>query len=201
MQLITANCPACGGSYGGRLTSRFITCEYCGTRFALSDEELSAFGFTDADKDGFDDNDPGRNATRDEDTSSAPMYAYAREACEKFLKRVDQSSFSSSRKIEYGLGIENSDDIYLIHDDTMFKSGKNGFAITREGLYCREFGDRNAHFLSWEDFAEGGWPALSDSYIRQDGTSICYFTDDSELRETKLLKLYEQLYQHACKVL
>ena len=44
MEIITTNCPSCGAVYGGNITSRFITCEYCGTRFALSEDEARALG-------------------------------------------------------------------------------------------------------------------------------------------------------------
>ncbi len=194
MQIVVVNCPACGGSYDGRLTSRFVTCEYCGTRFALSEDELNALGFTDADDDGLDDED------LEPDTSSDPMDVFAREACEASLKGVDESLFASSTKIVRGLNIRDGDDIYLIHDDTLFKSGKDGFAITSSGLYCREMGERSAHFVSWSDFAQGGKPELIDSYIRQDGTSICYFSDSNDVRDDVLVPLYRRLYRHACKV-
>ena len=98
--------------------------------------------------------------------------------------------------------IKAGDDVYLIHDDTMFKSGKNGFAITHSGMYCREFGDRTAHFVSWKDLACGEKPELDEySYIRQNGVSLCYFSDDDDLLEGKIFKLYQRLYNHARKVM
>ena len=201
MQMFTAKCPACNGVYDGRITSRFVTCEYCGTRFALTKDELDALGFVDADGDGFDDNDVPTAASADMDESSATMPEFAREACQAFLNGTDKSRFTSSDKILRGLDIKAGDDVYLIHDDTMFKSGKNGFAITRDGMYCREFGDRTAHFVSWEDLANGAKPELDEySYIRQNGISLCYFSDDDDLLEGKIIKLYQRLYNHACKV-
>lgn len=205
MQMISANCPACGGSYGGRFTSRFVTCEYCGSRFALTQEELEAIGFVDSDGDGYDDNDVApkkdRRANKRDADDGTPMYAYARDECEKFLKRADESDFEETNKVKNGLDIKHGDDIYLIHDDTLFGSGKNGFAITREGIYCREFGDRSSHFVSWDEFAEGGEPELDDSYIRQDGTSLCYFSGDSDMRDNKLFPLFQDLYDHALRVM
>lgn len=199
MQMITTNCPACGGAYGGRFTSRFITCEYCGTRFALSADELAALGFVDADGDGYDDNDQASVAKRSRSVidASGPIYEFAREECERFLAAVGDSNFKSTNKIIKGLNINQGDDIYLIHDDTMFKSGKNGFAITREGLYCREMGDKTAHFVSWEDFSKRKEPRLDDSYVRQDRISISYFTDDNDVRDHELIELYQRLYDYA----
>ncbi len=82
----------------------------------------------------------------------------------------------------------------------MFKSGKNGFAITRDGLYCREIIERSSHFISWKDLAEGDELELDDSYIRLDGMSVCYFTDDSDVLKDGLLKLYQKLHNHARKI-
>ena len=129
MQIVSVQCPACGGVYGGRVTSKFITCEYCDTRYALGRKEL--------------------------------------------------------------------EDVYLIHDDTIFGSGKNGFAITQRGLYCRDFGEPTAHFVSWEDFANGERPELDDSNIFQNGTSLGYFTGNKQLRDKKLTSLFNQLFEHA----
>jgi hypothetical protein len=200
MQIVSVQCPACGGVYGGRVTSKFITCEYCGSRYALSQSELGAFGFVDADGDGYDDNDSYRapKTGRLSSYGSEPLYAVAEKECEKFLDDpdVDRGHYSSTRKILQGLDIKNNDDVYLIHDDTLFKSGKNGFAITYSGLYCREMAEGSAHFISWDQFKQGDRPRIDDSYIRQRKTSICYFTDDSDEREL-LLDLYVRLWQHA----
>lgn len=195
--MITTNCPACGGIYNGRLTSRFITCEYCDTRYALGRKELEALGFVDEDGDGYDDYDScPSDDRRGSQASSVPLPEFAREACEKFLKGVDNSYFKSTNKILRGLGIEG-EDVYLIHDDTIFGSGKNGFAITQRGLYCRDFGEPTAHFVSWEDFANGERPELDDSNIFQNGTSLCYFTGNKQLRDKKLTSLFNQLFEHA----
>ena len=194
MQTIAISCPACGGTYSGPLTGKFITCEYCGTRYSLSKDEIDALGLADA---GDADEVPADDYV---DDSMAPMDEYASERCKAFLKRADQSSFTSSGKILRGLAIPDGSEVYLIHDDTMFKSGKNGFAITRDGLYCREIIERSSHFISWKDLAEGYELELDDSYIRLDGMSVCYFTDDSDVLKDGLLKLYQKLHNHARKI-
>ena len=195
MQIMSINCPACGGVYDGRITSRFIICEYCGTRYSLGADELAALGFTDADGDGYDD-EVDIQPNEEVDMSTDPMYQFARDACAKFLDEHGNhlDSFESTRKILAGLGIGGVE-VYLIHDDTMFKSGKNGFAITSAGIYCREMGDRKAHFVSWDDFVQRKAPELVDSYIRQNGTSVCYFTDNNDCRDD-LLSLYQRLWRH-----
>lgn len=195
MQTIAISCPACGATFSGPLTGRLITCEYCGTRYSLSKNEFEALGLADA---GDADEVPADDYV---DDGMAPMDEYASERCKAFLKRADQSSFASSGKILRGLAIPDGSEVYLIHDDTMFKTGKNGFAITNDGLYCREFAEKTINFVNWKGLAECEELTCEDCYIRVDGISVCYFTDDKELLEGKLLKLYRQLFHHAHKVL
>lgn len=197
MQAIIINCPSCGGRYDGVITGRFITCEYCGTRYMLSGEELVALGFENADKNEVED----VAAPMEDDGNCDPMSEFARDACREFLKGdgVDADSFESSRKTLAGLGI-GIEEVYLIHDDTMFKSGKNGFAITSEGMCCRDLGEKNVSFVSWDEFGKGDQPQIHDSYIRQGETSICYFTDNSDVLNNQLIKLYRKLYRHAQKL-
>lgn len=197
MQVISINCPSCGAAYHGNFASRYITCDYCGTRFMLSPEEAEQMGFGSS---------TGEPFAEEEDSfvddgSDASMPAFAREEVEKFLRRgdVDEDDFKETQKIVRGLNISN-DDIYLIHDDTLFKSGKNGFAITNEGLYCREMMESTVHFVSWSDFAQGEYPEIDDSYIRVAGTPICYFSGNDDLIEGPLFDMYQRLYNHAVKV-
>lgn len=194
MQTIIIACPACGGTYSGPLTGKFITCEYCGTRYSLSKDEIDALGLADAD--GADEV-PADDYV---DDGMAPMDEYASERCKAFLKRADQSSFASSGKILRGLAIPDGSEVYLIHDDTMFKTGKNGFAITNDGLYCREFAEKTINFVNWKGLAECEELTCEDCYIRVDGISVCYFTDDSDVLKDGLLKLYQKLHNHARKI-
>ena len=172
MQTIAISCPACGATFSGPLTGRLITCEYCGTRYSLSKDEFEALGLADAG-----------------DADEVPADDY-----------VDQSSFASAGKILRGLAIPDGSEVYLIHDDTMFKTGKNGFAITNDGLYCREFAEKTINFVNWKGLAECEELTCEDCYIRVDGMSVCYFTDDSDVLKDGLLKLYQKLHNHARKI-
>lgn len=49
------------------------------------------------------------------------------------------------------LNIPPNEEIYLAHDDTLLKSGKNGFAICGQGIYTRELWSA-PKFVSWEEF-------------------------------------------------
>lgn len=183
MKLIDMKCPACGGLITRNSEGKMVICEYCGSRYLL-DDEASVFQ---------------EDAAYDdlEVDSSLPMVEYAEQACASFLENFDNGSFNEARKIVRGLGVGDGEDIFLIHDDTFMKSGKNGFAITDRGLYCRELSEE-ATFVDWQTFARLADPVLDNSYIRCAGKSVCYYTDDSDLLP-ELLKLYRNLHRHALR--
>lgn len=184
MQFIEMKCPACGGIIDQKITSRMVTCEYCGSRFALDGDEADAL-IEDV-YDGYE----------EEESSSLSMVDYAAEVCEEFAAEYgDSGSFRSSPKILRGLGVADGEDVFLIHDDTFMKSGKNGFAITERGLYCRELAE-GATFHDWSSFAKMSEPDLEDSCVKCGHSSVCYFTDDSDLMGP-LLDVYLKLYKHA----
>lgn len=203
MDILTTNCPACGGIYSGPITSRFIVCDYCGTRYALSKKKLRDYGFIDEDGDGYDDREVNSNASDDShrrrygSSSSAPMYEYAREACENFLEEHTAKTklFRSTNKILRGLEVGDVDKVYLIHDDTMLHTGKDGFAITSEGVYCRGMYE-TPQFWRWSEFANGERPHRDSSSIYQRAHRICYLTGADELL-LDLEDLYIDLWDHA----
>lgn len=184
MKFVDMKCPSCGGIIDQNFTGNMVTCEYCGSRFLLEDVEADAFQ-DDAAYDAYDVD------------SSLSMAEYAEQACARFLANFDNGSFEETRKIVRGLDIADGEDIFLIHDDTFMKSGKNGFAITNRGLYCRELGE-GATFTDWQTFALFSDLILEDSYIKCANKSVCYFTDDSDL-QPELLKLYRSLHRHAMR--
>lgn len=186
MRFVDMKCPACGGPLEKKISNNMVICEYCGSRFALEGAEASLFA------DALDD------AVDDSPVSDLPMPEFAAEACADFLEQNDNgSSFDSSRKILKGLEIPAGEEVYLIHDDTMFHSGKNGFAITERGLYCREMGG-SSQFTSWEAFGRADFPEADDSYIKVGTKSVAYFTDDSDIFD-ELVPLYEKLYRQASR--
>lgn len=77
-----------------------------------------------------------------------------RTLCNDFIKAHDQKNFHVSPSLKQNLGIESmSDDkIFLARDDTLIRSGKNGFVITTEGIYCREMASKANH-VSFNDLA------------------------------------------------
>lgn len=184
MQLFDLKCPGCGAVIDQRITSRIVTCQYCGSRFALDGDEAEAFIENDDDySDG------------EERGSSSSMASYAAEVCEEFLENFDNGDrFKSSSKILDGLGV-GDEEVYLIHDDTLFKSGKNGFAITEDGLYVRDLGE-DALFYDWATLAELDEPEADNGYIKCGDDVICYFTCDNNVMPA-LQRLYRKLQKHA----
>lgn len=181
MRLIDMKCPACGGIIGRKPASDIATCEYCGSLIFFDDDEPGEFQGDDA---------------YGED-SPLSMVDYAEKACADFLADFDSNSFREAPKIVRGLGICDGDRIFLIHDDTFMKSGKNGFAVTDRGLYCREMSEQ-ATFMDWQTFAGLKQPDLDGCYIKCANRSVCYFTDDSDLLP-ELLKLYHRMHWHATR--
>lgn len=197
MSFLILTCPACGGRYDGPVTDRFVLCEYCGTRFALGKDALKAMGFRDKDDDGIDDRDQSFENTNFELDEGA-LVEFAEQACKTLLEDLgtERKEFKSTRKVIAGLGLENAGDILLAHDDTLFKTGKDGFAITREGIFCREMGEDESHFISWQKFAHGKRPLLDGSYIRQGALSIGYYTGNDGVKQ-ELLDFFERLWKQS----
>lgn len=94
------------------------------------------------------------------------------------------------------LKIPAGEEIFLIHDDTMMHSGKNGFAITDHGFYCRKLWE-NTTFVSYEELpGEEIRPEeitiMDDAsiYIRDPKTTVAYCSGNKQLsKELKNLIL------------
>ena len=186
MQLLNVTCPSCGASVINRLNSRRVTCAYCGSQFILDGEDADGFLKT-----------VKESPPEDEALDGLSMSAFAARVCEEFLSSSDPDRFKDTPKIRNGLGIGDGETVYLIHDDTVLKSGKNGFAVTSRGLYCRGMFEP-AEFLDWNAFAKTEEPELADSYISCGRRKVCYFTDNKEVL-SDLAVLYERLHRHAGK--
>lgn len=184
MELLNMTCPSCGASVTDRINSRRVTCAYCGSRLFLDGE--GADGFLEA----------AEAAQEDEALSGLSMPRFAQQACEEFLARTDQASFKDTPKIRAGLKIGDGDTVFLIHDDTLLKSGKNGFAISRKGIYCRGLYEE-ADFLDWAAFAKLDEPTeKTGGYIACGQRNVGYFTGSADIKG-ELLALFRKLHRHA----
>lgn len=77
------------------------------------------------------------------------------EICQNFLSYKDLQHINTGQKdnIINKLKIPADDKIYLIHDDSWFKRGIEGFAVTRRGIYSRQARCQEV-FISWKEFKE-----------------------------------------------
>ena len=185
MQLLNLTCPSCGASVARRLSGRRITCEYCGTAFLVDGEDLDEILEETA------------LPSEDDALAGLSMARFAERVCREFLDNTDhKSTFKDTPKIRSGLNVRDGEAVYLIHDDTMLNIGKNGFAVTNRGIYCRSFGG-DADFIDWETFAGLEAPKVKDSYIVCGKRNVCYYTDSADVRRDGLFPLYQRLYRHA----
>lgn len=122
-----------------------------------------------------------KNIDRGEHTTETARFQKAHDQmvslCQKFIDMYPEDFGTKSYKVMDGLGIDNDVFMYLLHDDTVFKSGKNGFAITSDGIYCRELLGRTEH-TSYDEFAE---------------SKKIYWKDDSSLYADQNLIAYKSL--------
>ena len=118
-------------------------------------------------------------------------YDAIKTACEVFVMTHDGAKYDASYKLKENLGILY-EDVYLGHDDTIFKNGKNGFAITRYGVYCRELMASYTNFVTYEELAEADHIYIRDSYIYADDNMIAYITGSKDDKED-LESLFKQI--------
>ena len=80
---------------------------------------------------------------------------YIKEICQDFLSYKDIQSINTGQKdnIISILKIPSYDIIYIIHDDSWFKRGIEGFAVTSRGIYSRQARCQEV-FISWKEFKE-----------------------------------------------
>lgn len=139
------------------------------------------------------------NSIKDNDTDTneeiiedADVYESIQKTCEEFLMMYGDSKFDITYKLKEGLGIQYSNKIYLAHDDTLFKSGKNGFAITSDGIYCRNLMESYVNVVSYEKLAEADNIYWKDSNIYADGSCLAYFTG-SDQEKDNLVELFLEI--------
>lgn len=77
------------------------------------------------------------------------------EICKNFLSDKENSDINTvdNGKLRKTLKIAEEEAVYILHDDSWFGRGKNGFAITEKGIYCCELLE-HAKFVPWEEFQD-----------------------------------------------
>ena len=77
------------------------------------------------------------------------------EICKTFLSDKENSDINTvdNGKLRKTLKIAEEEAVYILHDDSWFGRGKNGFAITEKGIYNCELLE-HAKFVPWEEFQD-----------------------------------------------
>ena len=77
------------------------------------------------------------------------------EICKNFLSDKENKDINTvdNGKLRKTLKISAEEAVYLLHDDSWFGRGKNGFAITEKGIYNCELME-HAKFVPWEEFQD-----------------------------------------------
>lgn len=177
-------------------------CYYYGHGIAANDEKAKEWLRKSADQ-GYDvakenlyewygEGDEEENATsNDSHTISSDTYDNIKTACEVHILMHDGSNYDVSYNLKDTLGILY-EEVYLAHDDTLFKNGKNGFAITKYGIYCREFMASLTNYTTFEELAQADNIYINGSNIYADGNMIAYFSGSNSERED-LKSLFYQI--------
>ena len=122
---------------------------------------------------------------------SSDTYDIIKSQCEIYLMLHEETNYDVTYKLKKGLGILY-EEVYLAHDDTLFKNGRNGFAITEEGIYCREFMGEYTNYVTFEELAKAKRIYIDGSNIYADDELIAYLSG-SNSEKNDLKELFETI--------
>lgn len=114
------------------------------------------------------------------------------ELCEDFLSCHDKTIFMIPDKMIPCFGIPNGEKIYIAHDDTLLKTGKNGFIITERGIYCRGMSDKQTYFTSYTNLAKVATIIIKMGEILADDNKVAYYSG-SNIDRQDLLNLLKNI--------
>lgn len=100
-------------------------------------DEIFGTNYKDTDPD--DDTDSDDDAEKSgKDSDISELLDAIEMDCENFELAYDgEINLDITNKLIKTLGIYFKDDVYLAHDDSLFHNGSTGFAITKDGIYCK----------------------------------------------------------------
>ena len=91
-------------------------------------------------------------------------------------KGKDGFSEKSLRQIKSFFDIPGNEEVLLAHDDTFFKSGKNGFVLTNRGIYARPIMEKTV-FTDWATFRDVRISKTFGGEVLADKRSLGCYTD------------------------
>ena len=162
MKKIETTCQVCGGPLGISLDGKTIRCPYCESVFFIDDPDYAKM-----------------QASVQRDRKAAVrtkenLYDYLDRSCDE-IRDAEPEAFLDREKIRKGLGVSD-EYVFLIHDDTALGSGKNGFAVTDRGFFCRGLSEEEVEFTSWEKLKSGRRVKLDGFYLKQGERHLAYFS-------------------------
>lgn len=119
-----------------------------------------------------------------------------RNICHTFAMGHDESAFDITYNMKMAMGILSDEEVFLSHDDSWFKSARNGFMITSRGIYCRPLLTSQVCFTGFEALALMNPPQLMHSTIYADGIPVAYYTASDE-DQKDLLELISDIRFYA----
>lgn len=116
------------------------------------------------------------------------------EACDSLIDNQGKSFIARYKLIDFfDISYE---DVYLGYDSTILNSGKNGFAITEKGIYCREMHSPYTNYVSFELLANSKKIYRRESTIYADGEAIAYIAGLDEYKAA-----VKKLFQQICRII
>lgn len=156
-----------------------LTCPYCG--------EIICFDEYEDYEDSEDDDDNGEHEKGlNTDIEKLDIMSPSSQTCEKsdvieqihilckrFLSSHDLHNYRVEQNLLIGLNINAQETVFLGHDDTMLRSGKNGFVITSTGIYCCDMFSKPI-FTSYTNLAKASSIYKKSTYIYADQRLLAY---------------------------
>jgi Asp-tRNA(Asn)/Glu-tRNA(Gln) amidotransferase C subunit len=119
-----------------------------------------------------------------------------KELCDDLIQKHQEKYYSSiTNKLRQGLEINANEEVYLSHDDTIFKSGKNGFAVTENGIYCRGFMEKTIYtsYLNFGATSKIYYKDKLKSELYADNNIVAYQSGMLRSEPDDLLAFFEKL--------
>lgn len=119
-------------------------------------------------------------------------YELIKRRCSAYAWLFDEYNFASNINIERTLGMMG-EETYLVHDASPFKDGLNGFAITKNGIYCKAFLDGRTQHVAFEELINTQTIYIQDDFIYADKKTLAYLPHVSRLALEHLKALFERI--------
>lgn len=101
--------------------------------------------------------------------------------CDLLETKAGFPNDSGSEKLKKGLNIGNDIVIYFAHDDTAFKNGKNGFAITNKGFFVREIFKKPVFYSNDDLISDNHTYKIGSGNVVVDDKILFYYTGNKEI--------------------